>query len=114
MKNFVLIRVLGYISTRYMQTIKETVRSSLYLYDGIGLIHNTFSEEDLFTEFERFYRFMDKWIRSSGKNYISILYLNYLNENIGIHFYNILFGLFGDIRKNMSPLFSENLYNETI
>ena len=86
MKNFALIGASGYIAPRHMAAIKETNNNLIAAfdpYDGIGIIDSYFPEASFFTEFERFDRFIDKWIRESGGkiDYISICSPNYLHDS---------------------------------
>jgi len=91
MKNFALIGASGYIAPRHMKAIKETgneLIAALDPYDGIGIMDSNFPQA-VFTEFERFDRFVDKWRRTTGKkiDYISICSPNYLHDS------HIRFGL---------------------
>lgn len=86
MKNFALIGAAGYIAPRHMQAIKKTgneLVAALDPYDGIGIMDSFFPNAYFFTEFERFDRFVDKWLRDTGKkiDYMTICSPNYLHDS---------------------------------
>ena len=91
MKNFALIGAAGYIAPRHLKAIKDTgnnLVASLDRFDSVGIIDSYFPDSNFFTEFERFDRFVDKYIRS-GKalDYTSVCTPNYLHDS------HIRFGL---------------------
>lgn len=91
MKNFALIGAAGYIAPRHLKAIKDTgnnLVASLDKFDSVGIIDSYFPDSNFFTEFERFDRFVDKYIRS-GKalDYTSVCTPNYLHDS------HIRFGL---------------------
>jgi UDP-N-acetyl-2-amino-2-deoxyglucuronate dehydrogenase len=91
MKNFALIGAAGYIAPRHLKAIKDTgnnLVASLDRFDSVGIIDSYFPDSNFFTEFERFDRFIDKYIRSNNKlDYTSVCTPNYLHDS------HIRFGL---------------------
>ncbi len=91
MKNFALIGAAGYIAPRHLKAIKDTgnnLVASLDRFDSVGVIDSYFPDSNFFTEFERFDRFIDKYIRSNNKlDYTSVCTPNYLHDS------HIRFGL---------------------
>lgn len=91
MKNFALIGAAGYIAPRHLKAIKDTgnnLVASLDRFDSVGIIDSYFPDSNFFTEFERFDRFIDKYIRSDNKlDYTSVCTPNYLHDS------HIRFGL---------------------
>ncbi|MCF6339859.1 MAG: Gfo/Idh/MocA family oxidoreductase [Sulfurimonas sp.] len=84
MKNFALIGAAGYIAPRHMKAIKDTgnnLVAALDSYDGIGVMDSYFPEASFFTEYERFDRFIDKWRKKDGIEYIGIATPNYLHDS---------------------------------
>lgn len=86
MKKFALIGAAGYIAPRHMQAIKKTgneLVAALDPYDGIGIMDSFFPNAYFFTEFERFDRFVDKYLRDTGRkiDYMSICSPNYLHDS---------------------------------
>jgi UDP-N-acetyl-2-amino-2-deoxyglucuronate dehydrogenase len=65
MKNFALIGAAGYIAPRHLKAIKDTgnnLVASLDRFDSVGIIDSYFPDSNFFTEFERFDRFIDKYV----------------------------------------------------
>ncbi len=91
MKNFALIGAAGYIAPRHLKAIKDTgnnLVASLDRFDSVGIIDSYFPDSNFFTEFERFDRFIDKYVRSNNKlDYTSVCTPNYLHDS------HIRFGL---------------------
>jgi UDP-N-acetyl-2-amino-2-deoxyglucuronate dehydrogenase len=91
MKNFALIGAAGYIAPRHLKAIKDTgnnLVASLDKFDSVGIIDSYFPDSNFFTEFERFDRFIDKYIRSENTlDYTSVCTPNYLHDS------HIRFGL---------------------
>lgn len=85
MKNFALIGAAGYIAPRHLKAIKDTgnnLVASLDRFDSVGIIDSYFPDSNFFTEFERFDRFIDKYIRSDNKlDYTSVCTPNYLHDS---------------------------------
>ncbi|MBP6516602.1 MAG: Gfo/Idh/MocA family oxidoreductase [Chitinophagales bacterium] len=85
MKNFALIGAAGYIAPRHLKAIKDTgnnLVASLDRFDSVGIIDSYFPDSNFFTEFERFDRFIDKYIRSNNKlDYTSVCTPNYLHDS---------------------------------
>jgi UDP-N-acetyl-2-amino-2-deoxyglucuronate dehydrogenase len=62
--------------------------ASLDRFDSVGIIDSYFPDSNFFTEFERFDRFIDKYVRSNNKlDYTSVCTPNYLHDS------HIRFGL---------------------
>lgn len=91
MKNFALIGAAGYIAPRHLKAIKDTgnnLVASLDKFDSVGIIDSYFPDSNFFTEFERFDRFIDKYVRSENTlDYTSVCTPNYLHDS------HIRFGL---------------------
>jgi len=91
MKNFALIGAAGYIAPRHLKAIKDTgnnLVASLDRFDSVGIIDSYFPDSNFFTEFERFDRFIDKYVRSNNKlDFTSVCTPNYLHDS------HIRFGL---------------------
>jgi len=91
MKNFALIGAAGYIAPRHLKAIKDTgnnLVASLDRFDSVGIINSYFPDSNFFTEFERFDRFIDKYVRSNNKlDFTSVCTPNYLHDS------HIRFGL---------------------
>lgn len=84
MQTFALIGAAGYIAPRHLKAIKETGNQLVIAFDkfdSVGILDSFFPDADLFTEFERFDRHVDKLRRSGNPvDYVSICSPNYLHD----------------------------------
>jgi len=91
MKNFALIGAAGYIAPRHLKAIRDTnnnLIAALDKFDSVGVMDSYFPQCSFFTEFERFDRHIDKFVRNQGKlDFVSICTPNYLHDS------HIRFGL---------------------
>jgi len=86
MKNFALIGISGFIAPRHLKAIKDTnnnLVAALDKFDSVGIIDSYFPNSDFFTEFERFDRYIYKYIheREQKVDYVSICTPNYLHDS---------------------------------
>jgi UDP-N-acetyl-2-amino-2-deoxyglucuronate dehydrogenase len=91
MKDFALIGAAGYIAPRHLKAIKNTGNNLAAAYDpfdSVGIMDSYFPDSDIFVEFERFDRHIDKLKRKNRTlDYVSVCSPNYLHDS------HIRFGL---------------------
>lgn len=83
MKNFALIGAAGFVAERHMAAIKAVggnLVAALDPHDSVGKLDSYFPSCRFFTEFERFDRFIDKMLRTTKLDYVSIASPNYLHD----------------------------------
>lgn len=85
MKNFALIGAAGYIAPRHMRAIKDTGNHLAVAYDindSVGIIDSISPQSEFFTEFERFYEYVNQIKRNpdTALDYFSVCTPNYLHH----------------------------------
>ena len=90
-KNFILIGAAGYIAPRHMKAIKYVNGNLIAILDpndSVGIIDKYFPKAKYFSSFERFDRFINKFILAENKiHFTSICSPNYLHD------FHVRFGL---------------------
>lgn len=83
-KVFVLIGAAGYVAPKHMAAIKEVggeLAAALDPHDSVGVLDQYFPECQFFTEFERFDRFCENYLRRERPiDFVSICSPNYLHD----------------------------------
>ncbi len=84
-KNFALIGAAGFVAPRHMRAIQETgneLVAIMDINDSVGIIDRYFPNAYYFSQFERFDRFISKFIHTEHKelDFISICSPNYVHD----------------------------------
>jgi len=84
MKNFAIIGAAGYIAPRHFKAIKDVggnLVAAIDTFDSVGILDSYFPDTAFFTEFERFDRHLDLFIRQGNQlDYLVVCTPNYLHD----------------------------------
>ena len=84
MKNFILVGAAGYIAPRHLKAIKAVSGNLIAAFDphdAVGILDSYFPETKFFVEFERFDRFINKYLSNNGRiDYLTICTPNHSHD----------------------------------